>query len=77
MTPKQKALDLCQQFGRSTLFAEDCNEGITLPLRIAKICALIAVNEIDAAIDFEWMEVQNLDRQHNYWNEVKSEIEKL
>ena len=37
MTPKEKALSLCQQFGSTTKFAEDCNEGKTLPLRIAKI----------------------------------------
>lgn len=43
----------------------------------AKKYALIVVEEIDAAVDFDWMEVQNLDREHNYWNEVKKEIELL
>lgn len=42
----------------------------------AKECALLCVDEIDAAIDFDWMEVQNLDRQHAHWQLVKEEIEK-
>ena len=43
----------------------------------AKQCALIAVDEIEDAIDFDWMEVQNLESQHRYWQKVKEEIEKL
>ena len=43
----------------------------------AKQCALISVNEIVQAIDFDWIEVQNLDREHNYWENVKNEIERL
>jgi hypothetical protein len=35
------------------------------------------VNEIIKAIDFDWMEVQNLEQQHRYWQEVKQEIENL
>ena len=45
--------------------------------KTAKQCALITVDEIDTAIDFDWMEVQNLDREHNYWEQVKNEIIKL
>jgi hypothetical protein len=40
-----------------------------------KQCALIAVDEIIKAIDFDWMEVQNLESVHRYWQEVKQEIE--
>ena len=43
----------------------------------AKKCALIAVDEIIKAIDFDWMEVQNLESEHRFWQEVKQEIEKL
>jgi hypothetical protein len=43
----------------------------------AKQCALIAVDEIEDAIDFDWMQVQNLESQHRYWQKVKEEIEKL
>ena len=41
----------------------------------AKQCALICVDEIDNAIDFDWMEIQNLDSQHRYWQKVREEIE--
>jgi vacuolar-type H+-ATPase subunit E/Vma4 len=43
----------------------------------AKQCALIAVDEIINAIDFDWMQVQNLDREHAYWQQVKTEINNL
>lgn len=70
MTPKEKAEEL-----HNNMYHE-------LPARmgrheISKNCALIAADEIIKAIDFDWMEVQNLDREHAYWNEVKEEIEKL
>jgi hypothetical protein len=42
-----------------------------------KKCALVAVDEIIEAIDFDWMEVQNLDSEHRYWEKVKQEIQKL
>ena len=43
----------------------------------AKQCALIAVDEIIKAINFDWMEVQNLESEHRYWQEVKQEIENI
>lgn len=46
MTPKEKALTLCQSFGQTSLNDEEFNEGFTLPKHIAKKCAIIAVNEI-------------------------------
>jgi len=45
--------------------------------KTAKECALITVDEIDAALDFDCMEVQNLDREHNYWQQVRNELIKL
>ena len=41
---------------------------------LAKRCALICVEEIVDAIDFDWMEIQNLDRQHAFWQQVKEEL---
>jgi len=41
----------------------------------ARACALICCDEIIAALDFDWMEVQNLDREHAYWVGVKQHIE--
>ena len=70
MTAKEKALRICQKMGCTTMFAEDCNEGRTLPKRIAKMCAVIAVNEI--------LEGQNLlGLPLSYWQDVKKEIELL
>ena len=80
MTPKEKALKLCQSFGLTTLFAQDCNGGVTLPLSIAKKCALITVDEILTACD----SVYNSEMVHfketgdgQFWLDVKAEIEKL
>lgn len=69
MTPQEKAEALVNAIENKTHSLVKDEE--------SKICALIAVDEIINAIDFDWMEVQNLDRQHAYWQEVKQEIEKL
>jgi hypothetical protein len=69
MIAKEKAQELTNKFLLST--------PITCDIDDAKQCALIAVDEILEAIDFDWMEVQNLESEHRYWTEVKQEIEKL
>jgi hypothetical protein len=69
LTPKEKAEQLTNKFLLST--------PITCDIEDAKRCALVAVNEIIEAIDFDWMEVQNLESEHRYWEQVKQEIEKL
>ena len=43
----------------------------------AKKAAVREVEQIDKAIDFDWMEVQNLDRQHNHWQSILTELNKL
>lgn len=69
MTPKEKAEELATKFI------------LRLPticgVHHAKQCTLIAVDEIIEAIDFDWMEVQNLESEHRFWQQVKQEIEKL
>lgn len=77
MTPNEKALQICQEMGVSTLFAEDCNNGITLPLRVAKICALIAVNEIIEFCPENYYNTETKKSMKNYWEDVKAEIVKL
>ncbi len=72
MTPKEKALHLTSKY-TDTLW----NLGISINKQSVIQCALIAVDEIDKAIDFDWMEVQNLDRQHAYWEQVRAEIKNL
>jgi hypothetical protein len=78
MTSKEKALKICQEFGRTTLFAKDCNEGYTLPLRISKLCGHIAVDEIlNELIPADFKDGQTYMNLKAYWREVKAEIEKL
>jgi hypothetical protein len=69
MKAKEKAKELVYKF-------DDVMEFST-PQRFARQCALIAVDEIQKAIDFDWMEVQNLGNEHRFWDSVKEEIEKL
>lgn len=74
MTAKEKALNLCQRFGMAGLDSEQ-TEHYTLELSLAKVCALICVDEIINAID--WHEFETPNKEIEYWNEVKAEIEKL
>ena len=67
MTPKDKAIELVNKYLQ--IYDGRLQQG--------KQCALIAVDEIDKAIDFDWMEVQNLDREHFYWGQVRVEINNL
>jgi hypothetical protein len=64
MTPKEKANKLCMRFLIQT--TTDIPYGINKA--IAKECALIAVDEILKT---------NPYKARNYWQEVKTEIEKL
>ena len=77
MEAKYKAIELVDKY-RVILMSEntDCGNEI-LCTKISKDCALIVVDEINKAIDFDWMEVQNLESQHRFWEKVKEEIEKL
>ena len=80
MTPKEKAQNLVEKYkpyvypyiGSSYLTGDEFPEEI---LRNAKICALIAVDEILNAIEFS-SQADELSKI-TYWNEVKQEIEKL
>jgi hypothetical protein len=72
MTPKEKAVELVNKFKNETDGIAGYNyDDVNVQ------CALIAVDEIIEAIDFDWMEVQNLESEHRYWQQVKEEIEKL
>ena len=74
MTPKEKAIELYEKFFYTIPSISD--EG-QLEHETSKQCSVIAVDEIIKAIDFDWMQVQNLESEHRYWEEVKTEIEKL
>lgn len=71
MTPKERALFMMALFQTIHHPTIDCDN------MFAKECAKRAIDEIIKAIDFDWMEIQNLDREHAYWHEVKKEIQAL
>ena len=66
MTPKEKAKYLIYKFDDTMEFST--------PQRFAKLCALIAVDEISSCI--KWNHYP-LDKEWRFWQEVKQEIEKL
>ena len=73
MTPKEKAKELLEKFEDiKTLhfWAEYENNNILL-INQAKICALIAVDEILKTIG------DKIFSEYEYWQEVKQEIELL
>ena len=76
MTAQEKALQLCQDMAYTT-FGKDFNNGFTLPLSVAKHCALIAVNEIINANPHSNPFNTDLQSTMEYWQQVKTEIEKL
>jgi hypothetical protein len=72
MTPEQKANNLCMKFLIQT--TTDIPYGINKA--IAKECALIAVDEIIASNPIAFDEEDNCIAKQ-WWQEVKTEIEKL
>lgn len=66
MTPKEKALDLVEQFASVLMHDEFYEDSV--------MCALVAVHEvIEALHEHHWQNRLTID----YWEEVKKEIEKL
>jgi hypothetical protein len=79
MTPKEKALQLCQKFGYLGIKWEQA-EYTTLSLGNAKECALIAVDEIIKNGGTKYIieyKPNSFTNGVGYWQEVKQEIEKL
>ena len=66
MTPKEKAEQLVVKFLKHSRAEKDIT-----PIQSAKLCALIAVDEILKAV------ISIADKKYDYWQEVKQEIEKL
>ena len=75
MTPKEKALQICQRMGLIT-FDKGLNNGSTLPLEVAKEFALIAVDEILEVIIFNKYDDKYWEEEE-YWQGVKQEMELL
>ena len=72
MTPKEKAREIVikMQFQQPPLMFEQ-----------AKHCALIAIDEIEEALtDYgrgDSLQLQNMDSEFRFWEQVKTEIEKI
>lgn len=78
MSPKEKALELCNKFMISNSYQ-------AIVWYNARICATIAINEI-LELDVVWYDIQltkdypKLYKNHQtieFWEDVKNEIEKL
>ena len=67
LNPKEKAINLIRKFNTNDNF--DFLGGV----KRAKQCALLAVDEIIIAIDLHEFETPN--KEIEYWQEVKQEIE--
>jgi hypothetical protein len=79
MTPKEKAEQLVQKYYLEVLYgsSKDYSERMLRIFTIkAKNCALITVDELLDAIDWDYYEGSS-HPELNYWKEVKQEIEKL
>ena len=74
MTPKEKAEEMVNEY-RMTLMNEDteCGNEILCTM-IAVKCALVAVEEI---LNSRHIITDSQFEYNKYWNEVKTEIEKL
>ena len=83
MTPKEKADELWNKYVEAKIVTEGKYSNYRgLTTEHAKVCALIAVDEIiEALLEYDirnaTYELQKMDRDFNYWEEVKKEIENL
>ena len=73
MTPKEKAKELIDKFIHSE--SQDGYNDVR-DIHAAIRCALIAVDEILDAIDWDYYEGR-MEIEQNYWEQVKQELEKL
>ena len=73
MTPKEKAEELVDKI-QNGLWKD---RGTSIYQEDAIYCALIAVDEILDAITFNMYDEDAYNKEDNYWQEVKQEIEKL
>ncbi len=64
MTEQEKADEIWDQM-----------KGFRISHNHRRKCCLVCVDQIVQAIDFDWMEVQNLEREHKYWEGVRKILE--
>ena len=79
LTPKQKAKELYNLFSKHAKYW-DCYNDAPLEINHVKQCALIAVDEIINSLENygkESDELQNMENDFRYWQEVKEELLKI
>lgn len=79
-TPKQKAEELVEKFTKDKIICHIPYAGAyanytTLTVEEAVKVALIACDEIIEAID--WHEFETPNKEFEYWQEVKNELQKM
>lgn len=72
MTPQEKAKHLYDLYEDEMIDAD-----AYFIESSARKCALIAVDEILTAITFNMYDEDAYNKEHNYWKEVKQELENL
>jgi len=80
MTPQEKAIELVDKMGFSTMHTIDNTSGQSTAIyknQYAKQCALIAVQEIILSNPHSNPFNTDVYSTMSYWQEVKTEIEKL
>jgi hypothetical protein len=78
MTPKEKAEELVEKYMPHIAGADRYNTTLGIYNKdISKQCALIAVDEILNAISFNMYDEEEYNKVNDFWEEVKSEIEKV
>ena len=80
MTPKEKATELWNKYVEAKIVTEGKYSNYRgLTTEHAKVCALIAVDEIIQGYEFDSLEINHkrIIDSINFWDEVKQEIEKL
>lgn len=86
MTPKEKAEELLNKYINSSVVIDEKNKYFhPKPYDLAKQCALIAVDEIIRVCPYFDLKIRETEDQLSafdfqfvsYWQEVKTEIEKL
>ena len=78
MTATEKSEELFYKFNKIT--SQEFRSDTFTSATFAKYCAIISVNEIISALQhygIESNELQNMDREINWWLGVKNELNKM
>lgn len=79
LTPKEKAKELYTLFSKHAKYW-DCYNDSPLEIDHTKQCVLIAIDEIIKSLENygkESDELQNMENDFRYWQEVKEELLKM